>query len=61
MSDQKQFDIKVNTSLTPTDVQATGWQSTATTYTVVFTNCNFTLVKRGIQPFWNVDIAMEQV
>lgn len=31
------------------------------TYTVIFTSCNFTVVKRGIQAYWNVSITMEEV
>jgi len=31
------------------------------TYTVVFTSCNFTVVKRGIQPYWNVSMTLEEV
>jgi hypothetical protein len=31
------------------------------TYTVSFTSCDFTVVKRGIQSFWNVNLSMEQV
>lgn len=43
-----QFDIRVKTS-------------SEVDYSVVFTSCNFVLVKRGIQSYWNVDISMEQV
>lgn len=45
---QGQFDIKVKTS-------------SEVDYSVIFTSCNFVLVKRGIQSYWNVDISMEQV
>lgn len=31
------------------------------TYTVVFTSCNFTVAKRGIQPYWNVSMTLEEV
>ena len=31
------------------------------TYTVMFTSCDFTVVKRGLQPFWSVNISLEQV
>ncbi len=30
-------------------------------YLVSFTNCNFTLVKRGVNAFWNVSLSMEEV
>jgi hypothetical protein len=28
---------------------------------MMFTSCDFTLIKRGIQPFWSVNISLEQV
>lgn len=31
------------------------------TYTVVFTSCNFAITKRGIQPYWNVSMTLEEV
>lgn len=31
------------------------------TYTVIFTSCNFTVVKRGIQTYWTVSMTMEEV
>ena len=30
-------------------------------YTVVFSDCNFTVLKRGLQPFWNVSITLVEV
>lgn len=30
-------------------------------YFVSFTSCNFTLVKRGVNAFWNVSLSMEEV
>jgi hypothetical protein len=27
----------------------------------MFTSCDFTVIKRGIQPFWSVNISLEQV
>jgi hypothetical protein len=30
-------------------------------YTVVFGSCNFTVLKRGIQPFWNVSMTLVEV
>lgn len=58
----KSFRIKINpTSFAPSNVEGTGALSDDYTYTVVFTSCEFTLVKRGIQPFWNVKLSLEQV
>jgi hypothetical protein len=31
------------------------------TYNMMFTSCDFTLIKRGVQPFWSVSISLEQV
>ncbi len=46
---QKEFEIKIDS------------YPASNTYTVIFTNCNFTVVKRGLQAFWNVNLSMEQV
>lgn len=46
---QKEFEIKIDS------------YPASNTYTVVFTNCNFVVVKRGLQAYWNVNITMEQV
>jgi hypothetical protein len=59
---QGSFRIKLNpTVFSPSLVEGTGALSDDYTYTVMITSCDFTLAKRGIQPFWNVDISMEQV
>ncbi len=31
------------------------------TYTMAFTSCDFTVLKRGLQTFWSVNISLEQV
>lgn len=46
---QKEFEIKIDS------------YPASNTYTVVFTNCSFTVIKRGLQTFWNVNLSMEQV
>jgi len=58
-----EFRIKLNpTVFNPTLVtDDAGSLSDDYTYTVVFTSCDFSLIKRGIQPFWSVDMSMEQV
>lgn len=58
---QKSFRIKINTSLVPSTIEATNSLATANTYDVVFTSCDFTVVKRGLQPYWNVKLSMEQI
>lgn len=55
------FRIKINpTSFDPSNIE-TGSLSDDYTYTVMFTSCDFTVIKRGIQAYWNVNISMEQV
>jgi acetylornithine deacetylase/succinyl-diaminopimelate desuccinylase-like protein len=59
---KKAFEIKINTSHNPSNIEDSSfWESTANTYTVVFTSCDFTVVKRGLQPYWSVNISLEQV
>jgi len=59
---KKAFEIKINTSHDPSNVEDSSfWQSTANTYTVVFNGFDCTLVKRGLQPYWSVNITLEQV
>lgn len=58
---KKSFRIKINTSLSPTVIEGANALATANTYTVVFTSCDFTVVKRGLQPYWNIKLSMEQV
>jgi hypothetical protein len=57
------FRIKLNpTVFSPDLIQLSGGAlEDDYTYTVMFTSCDFTLIKRGIQPFWSVDISLEQV
>jgi len=56
------FQIKINTSHNPSNIEDSSfWESLANTYDVVFTSCEFTIVKRGLQPYWNVKLSMEQV
>lgn len=45
---QGAFDIKIKTN-------------SEIIYTVVFTGCDFSISKRGVQPYWNVSLSMEQV
>lgn len=48
LSGQGAFEIKVKTN-------------TEITYNVIFTGCDFAVIKRGIQPYWSVNLSMEQV
>lgn len=54
---RKSFRIKINTSSSASAADS----STDNIYTVVFTSCEFTVVKRGLQPYWNVSVSLEQV
>jgi hypothetical protein len=59
---QNPFQIKINTSHNPANMEDSSyWEATANTYDVVFTSCDFTVVKRGLQTYWNVNLSMEQV
>lgn len=65
---KKEFNIRVNLAKSGTDTSSSGAVYTPTMaktsselYTVVFTDCSFTVVKRGFQPHWNVSLTMEEV
>ena len=60
---QKEFKIKLNPTVFPVDMieESSGLLADDYTYTVMFTSCDFTVIKRGIQPFWSVNISLEQV
>lgn len=54
---QQAFKIRVNLAKNGTDQSSSGYEE----YTVVFSSCNFSVVKRGYQPHWNVSIELEEV
>ena len=58
-SGQGTFNILVNQATDSTN------QSTlllgALEYTVSFTSASFTIIKRGLEPFWSVSLSMEEV
>jgi len=54
---KKAFNIKINLAKSGTDQTASGYES----YTVMFKESSFNVIKRGLQPFWNVSISMEEV
>jgi len=58
-----EFRIKINpTVFSPTLItENAGTLSDDYTYTVMFTSCDFAVVKRGLQPYWDVSISLEQV
>lgn len=57
------FRIKLNPTVFSYDLveESNGALADDYTYTVMFTSCDFTVVKRGLQPFWSVNISLEQV
>lgn len=54
---KQSFKIRINLAKTGTDQSSSGYEE----YNVVFSSCSFTVVKRGLQPFWNVSVEMEEV
>lgn len=61
-SGKSSFRIRINpTTFNPVSNIESGPLQDDYTYTVIFTSCNFTVVKRGIQAYWNVSMSMEEV
>jgi len=65
---KKEFSIRINLAKSGSDTSSSGALYTPTMaktsselYTVVFGGCNFSVVKRGLQPHWNVSIELEEV
>jgi hypothetical protein len=60
---RKAFNIKLNPTVFSTDLveQTGGALVDDYTYNVMFSSADFTLIKRGLQPFWSVNISLEQV
>jgi hypothetical protein len=54
---QGTFDIKINLATDGTDQSSLGFEE----YTVSITSASFVVLKRGIEPHWNVSISLEQV
>lgn len=54
---KKSFNIRINLAKTGSDQSNSGYES----YTVSLSNCNFSVVKRGLQPHWNVSLTMDEV
>lgn len=53
-SGQSSFQVRLNYA-------KSGTSSYETSVTVMFTECSFTLVKRGVEAFWDVSMTMEEV
>ena len=54
---KQSFNIRINLAKTGTDQSSSGFES----YTVIISSCNFTVVKRGLQPHWNVSLSLDEV
>lgn len=54
---KESFNIRINLAKAGTDQTSSGYEE----YTVVFGGCNFSVVKRGLQPHWTVSIELEEV
>jgi hypothetical protein len=54
---KQSFNIRVNLAKTGTDQSTSGYEQ----YTVVISGCNFSVLKRGLQPHWNVSLSLDEV
>jgi len=54
---KQSFNIRVNLAKTGSDQSTAGFEA----YTVVISSCNFTVVKRGLLPHWNVSLSLDEV
>jgi hypothetical protein len=54
---QSAFKIRINIAQDGVSQESSGYEE----YNVIFTDCNFAIAKRGIQPHWNVSLTMDEV
>ncbi len=54
---KQSFNIRVNLAKEGSDQSSAGYES----YTVIISSCNFTIVKRGLQPHFNVSLTLDEV
>jgi hypothetical protein len=54
---KQSFNIRINLAKAGADQSESGFES----YTVIISSCNFTVVKRGLQPHWNVSLSLDEV
>jgi hypothetical protein len=54
---KQSFNIRINLAKTGLDQSSSGYES----YNVIISSCNFTVVKRGMQPHWNVSLSLDEV
>ena len=51
------FNIRINFAKDGTNQESVNYEQ----YSVMFGECNFIVLKRGLQPFWNVSLTMVEV
>jgi hypothetical protein len=51
------FGIRVNLAKAGSNQESSGYEE----YTVSITDASFVVLKRGLQPFWNVSLSLEEV
>jgi hypothetical protein len=54
---QGSFKIRLNIAKNGVSQESSGYEE----YTVVITECSFSIAKRGLQPHWNVSLSMDEV
>jgi hypothetical protein len=54
---KQSFNIRINLAKEGSDQSTSGFEA----YTVIISSCNFTVVKRGLQPHWNVSLSLDEV
>ena len=54
---KKTFNIRINLAKTGFDQSSSGYEL----YTVSFSDCSFSVLKRGLQPHWSVSLGMDEV
>jgi hypothetical protein len=54
---QGSFKIRLNIAQNGVSQESSGYEE----YTVIITDCSFAIAKRGLQPHWNVSLALDEV
>jgi hypothetical protein len=54
---QATFNIRVNMAKNGSSQESSGYEE----YTVNIVSASFSIVKRGLQPFWNVSLSLEEI
>jgi hypothetical protein len=54
---QGTFKIRLNIAQNGVSQESSGYEE----YNVIFTDCNFAIAKRGLQPHWNVSLSLDEV